>query len=401
MPVWHERTRAARESGALLLIGITEEQHPDRCELFAQWRGLDWPILWDPFNLTGTAAVPLAIAIDEHGVVRSAGLALDALDEFLGTAAAEPPSAPEPAGSVSESACGPPELAADARLEADQALARLLWLEKQHGAPPTARDFQACIAALERAADAPGAPPSAAFGLGVALRMRYDSPHALASDFQESLDRWRAALAGNPSQYIWRRRIQQWGPRLDKPYPFYDWIEEASRQLRERGEEPFAVRVPLTTSEMSGRLEVDPGRSERLHPDPDRKLPRDRDGWVSIETAVAPHTGGREGEQPRSVQIHLVLRPSTVLGVHWGNDAGATEIWIDHPDTLDLRRPDFSLPVPDDAESTAETRRADFTVTGPSDLAAITGTAFYFVCEGPAGQCKFLAQDFEIRLPGR
>ena len=57
MPVWHEATRALRESGDLTVIGITQEQHPERCGLFAQWKGIDWPILWDPFNLTEARAV--------------------------------------------------------------------------------------------------------------------------------------------------------------------------------------------------------------------------------------------------------------------------------------------------------------------------------------------------------
>ena len=59
-PVWHELTAPLRASGELVLVGITEEQHPDRCALFAQWQGFDWPILWDPFNLTRSAAVPAA-----------------------------------------------------------------------------------------------------------------------------------------------------------------------------------------------------------------------------------------------------------------------------------------------------------------------------------------------------
>ena len=52
MPVWHGLTKELVERGELVVIGITQEQHPDRCALFARWKGLDFPILWDPFNLT-------------------------------------------------------------------------------------------------------------------------------------------------------------------------------------------------------------------------------------------------------------------------------------------------------------------------------------------------------------
>lgn len=70
MPVWHEGTQRWRENKDLVVIGITQEQHPDRCQLFAQWQGFEWPILWDPLNLTGSNLVPALFAIDEYGIVR-------------------------------------------------------------------------------------------------------------------------------------------------------------------------------------------------------------------------------------------------------------------------------------------------------------------------------------------
>ncbi len=53
------------------MLGVTQEQHPDRCRLFAQWHAVSWPILHDPINLLATTGVPIVVAIDEHGVVRS------------------------------------------------------------------------------------------------------------------------------------------------------------------------------------------------------------------------------------------------------------------------------------------------------------------------------------------
>ena len=37
--------------------------------------------------------------------------------------------------------------------------------------------------------------------------------------------------------------MQQYGPRLDKPYPFYDWVETAREEIRARGETPSPLRV--------------------------------------------------------------------------------------------------------------------------------------------------------------
>ena len=62
-----------------------------------------------------------------------------------------------------------------------------------------------------------------------------DSVTSQAGDFQAAVDHWGAALRLNPNQYIYRRRIQQYGPRLTKPYPFYDWIKQARSDIAARG----------------------------------------------------------------------------------------------------------------------------------------------------------------------
>ena len=83
----------------------------------------------------------------------------------------------------------------------------------------------------------------ALFRLGVALRQRYESAARQRNDFQAAVENWGRALELDPNQYIWRRRIQQYGPRLDKPYPFYDWVPEAERAIRELGQTPIELPV--------------------------------------------------------------------------------------------------------------------------------------------------------------
>ncbi len=395
MPVWHERTREAREAGELTLIGITEEQHPDRCQLFAQWQRFDWPILWDPFNLTESSAVPVAIGIDEHGIVRAVGMTVEQFEDFM--AASYDPSVVGTRSTlpVRKGARGPRVLDAGTVLASEVALSRLLW-SRGEGAALSAADYQACIGALERAT-AQRVAPSALFRLGVARRMRYDSSFAVPEDFQTSLDLWIAALTGNPSQYIWRRRIQQWGPRLDKPYPFYDWIEQASREISARGDQPVDLAVSLTTSEVSGRDPIRRNELEAQHPDPERKVPRDTDQWVAIDVAVVPQTGvGDERNEAREVQVHLTLRPSSKLDVYWGNEAGPTQVWTDEGLKGQVEQQGFTLPMPDIPVS-SESRRLDFTVATAS-VQTLRGTVFYFACEGKQGQCRFLAQDFQIAI---
>ena len=70
--------------------------------------------------------------------------------------------------------------------------------------------------------------------------MRYDSAHRREGDFQRAVEAWSRALEIDPNNYIFRRRIQQYGPRLSKPYPFYDWVSRARDEITARGETPYA-----------------------------------------------------------------------------------------------------------------------------------------------------------------
>ena len=97
-------TREWVEQGRLALLGVTQEQHADRCRLFAQWKQFDWPILHDPINVLESTAVPIVVAIDEHGIVRAVGprpesFAADFLDRDFQNDA-PPLDTPSPAGNV-------------------------------------------------------------------------------------------------------------------------------------------------------------------------------------------------------------------------------------------------------------------------------------------------------------
>lgn len=391
MPVWHALTKGWRASGDLVVLGIAKEQHPDRCQLFAQWQGFDWPILWDPFNLSGTTVVPVLTFVDEHGVIRGRRIHPDRFEEeYLRTAFEHPGPRPE----------GEP-LLARADLDAAQSprrpLARLLW-----GGPAA---LDEAIDELEKRVAGPEPDPTTLFQLGVALRLRYDSRTDRPADFQASIDRWTEALIAAPEQYIWRRRIQQYGPRLDKPYPFYDWVSTAQDELRACGTEPVGLRVPLTDAELAGPSNVLPVRIEdRPAPDPRRKVPIDEDGRVSVEGAAALHTGAVAGMRVRArptARIHVALRPDTARDVHWTNDAGPALVWIAVPSGWQIEHNLYELPVPA-SETSSEVRRLDFEVVPPqehSGPARVLGYALYYVCEGEAGTCIYLRQDFQVEIP--
>ena len=82
MPVWHEATKKLQAEGKVKMLGIIQEQHPDRCRLFMQWKQMDWPVMVDSLNLLGVEVVPITLAIDEAGVIREKLRDPSEIDEF-------------------------------------------------------------------------------------------------------------------------------------------------------------------------------------------------------------------------------------------------------------------------------------------------------------------------------
>ncbi len=373
-----------------MVLGITQEQHPERCQLYAQWQAFDWPILWDPFNTTESKAVPGIVAVDEAGIVRAVGPRTNTFDQdFL---AAEFPFSDE----IAEA---PLERAGLVALETAQegsfeeahyaALSDLLWPERK-------ADRSAAVERLILDAAVQPGNPRLAFHAGVALRMRYDE-HARggSDDFQAAIDHWTRALAGDPSQYIWRRRIQQYGPRMDKPYPFYTWVAEARDALRGRGEEPFELVAELTPAELAQpRRSALASSEEPIEPDPESKIPEGTD-WVEVEAALAFDTSG----DGRTASLHLAFRPNAERAVHWNNEVEPMLVWVGAGDlpagwALSARSLEGQPPT---EETSQETRRFSVDLSLPEGASGeLKGYALFYACEDEGGTCVYLRRDFVV-----
>jgi len=387
VPVWHEKTKPWVEAGRLVVLGITQEQHADRCRLFAQWKGFDWPILHDPFNLMQSRAVPLFVAIDEHGIVRSTRPRADSLEsEFLDVAF-------EGQGGAARAASTPDLELLKGRAQGTRAYADalILWGETER--------LNEAIAAYERVLGSESEDADAHFRLGVALRMRHESQAPEAGDFQRAVDHWQAALALDPNQYIWRRRIEQYGPRLIKPYPFYDWVQEATEAIAARGEQPIELAVSLTGSEIAQRARAfEASVDTSTSPDPDGRIRRDEAGLIAAEIAVVPP----RVEAGKVVRVHVTLRPDLERESWWNNESEPLRLWVEGPEGVRLSAHLLAAPPGKRAE-TREVRRLDFEVEVPEDAKgslSLKAYALYNVCEDQGGRCQFLRQDlnFEIEI---
>jgi len=379
----------------LVVLGIAQEQHPDRCRLFAQWQKLNWSILHDPINVMQVRGVPIEVAIDEHGIVRSLRPDLKTFEaEFLDKTFA--PNGEE-SPSKSEKATRPDLAALRRRAEQNRSSdawrqlgdALVLW-EGPAGVNEAIDAYTQAIKIKPEDGDAH-------FRLGVCYRIRYESRQQLPADFQTAVDHWTKARQIEPNQYIWRRRIEQYGPRAAKPYPFYDWVQTAAREIRARGDEPVELTVLPTSSEIA-----DPDSSpdnEQLDvkpPDPQGRIFRDRQRLILTEVTLIPPRIKPGG----NIRIHITLRPDSKLKAHWNNEAEPLKLWIDPPPGWKAQPQLLTAPQGDKPE-TSEPRHIEFELHAANDASgtsALSAYALYYVCQGAGGTCSFLRQDIPVTV---
>jgi hypothetical protein len=370
------------------MLGIVEEQHPDRARLFMQWKQMGWPILVDSLNLLEVTAVPLTFAIDEHGVIRKARLRPEdtaELEEVLAADYEAPATLPEPPAP----GAGEAATASDAGSWRRRAVERFLWGGRE--------GLDDAIAAFAEALRLEPDDAATRFRLGVARRARYDSEAPQPDDFAAAGEAWQAALEGDPNQYLWRRRIQQYGPRLAKPYPFYDWVEEARVAIRARGGEPAPLRVEPSGAELAGPAGTFEARPDDANPDPDGRVHRDPGKLIRVESAVLPPRV-TPGE---SVRAHLTFRPRPEARAHWNNEVDPLLVWPAPPPRIRVGAGQLTAPLPPRAVS-EEPRRVEFELHIPEDAepgpVEVPAYALYYVCEDVDGTCLYRRQDLTLSL---
>jgi len=394
VPGWHEATIELQRQGKLQMLGILQEQHAERARLFMQWKRMDWPLLVDSYNRLGTTVVPITLLIDEHGIVRhqapTAARAGDMLREFLETTydpLDEPPSRPELPGLE--------RLAREARAEGSAQAFRALadGLALWGGDEALERALAARAKAIELAPD----DAATHFRLGVTYRRIYDSPLGGPADFSLAVESWAHALELDPNNYIWRRRIQQYGPRLSKPYPFYDWVVRARTEIEARGQTPVALGVEPRGAELAQPAKSFEAAAAAEEPDARGRILRDPGKYVQVAATLVPP----EPSPGRAARVHLEFRPDKDADAHWNNEAPRFEVWIEPPEGWQTSRRSVILPLPDQAVSD-EPRHVELELRAPERAARpaeIKGYALYYVCEGVRGACLYRRQDLSVSLP--
>ena len=357
-----------------------------------QWKEMGWPILVDPINVTGTRVVPETWAIDEYGIVRIVNPRQSSFEDDFINQSFPQPEGEAPILSFPSQTSGESASAADnARVTGD-----VKFLHEN--------DLAGAIEAYRKAIDLDPSNGSNHFRLGVALRERYDSQSRQTGDFQAAVDAWSTALSLNPNQYIWRRRIQQYGPRLDKPYPFYDWVEQARSDIKARGEIPVELAVEPRGAELAQPSREFAVNDDELsgiaatHPDPQNRVYRDNgpeDLFVEAESVVVP----ARIEPGGSLRLHLIFRPRP--GAHWNNEAEPLSVWLNLPDGWQADRK-TAMVASATAATSDEERRVEFELLAPEGQTAgnmeVVLEAFYNVCHDD-GICLFRRKDILVTVP--
>ncbi len=347
---------------------------------------MDWPILVDPLNLLDVDAVPITIFIDEVGIIRYINPRLDRADEILETFLNSKPHT-ENIDNIEKS-----ELKADIALRSEK--------------PPLPTEINnqdsinlnMAIQKYGKALAVDSDNGRLHFRLGVLYRKRYDSQNRQMSDFQKAIKHWQKALDINPNQYIWRRRIQQYGPRLDKPYPFYDWIPEARTEIIERSQKPVPLTIEPGGAEYTKPLKIFKTEKTSIsEPDPEGKIFRDFENFINVEYVVVPSTDTSKN----SSRVHMNFTPNENIKAHWNNEVEGMKLWIRPPSGWEVDNNFILLNNPVQAVS-KEIRNIEFEITGATPTTAekviIPTYALYYVCEDVNGTCLYRRQDIPIQL---
>ncbi|MDT8300555.1 MAG: tetratricopeptide repeat protein [Sedimentisphaerales bacterium] len=375
------------------MLGIAQEQHPNRNRLFTQWHKIDWPVLHDPINVMQVRGVPIEVAIDENGIVRSLRPKMDTFEEeflnktFTGKGPEHPKikaTRPDP---VALRKLAEKSRSSEAWRELGDAM--VLW-EKQSKINDAINAYKQAIQINPNDGDAH-------FRLGVCYRLRYDSSQRASSDFQTAVNHWTRSRVLQPNQYIWRRRIEQYGPRLTKPYPFYDWVETAARDIKARGEKPVELMVLPTGSEIADKGSSFETEEQNVKPpDPQGQIYRDEKGLILSEVTVVPP----QVKPEEAVRVHVTLHPNASLKAHWNNEAEPLKLWIDAPDGWKVEPQLLTAPQGERPE-TSEPRQLEFEVrpaAGAKGTSKLNAYALYYVCEDTGGACYFLRKDIPVKI---
>ena len=394
--MWNEKSKPLVADGKLMVVGVVQEQHAERARLYKQWKKFEFPIAQDSTTNLGLKVVPVPILIDEYGFVMSSRPRISQLSDLVNQKTApRKTQAPRLSLQQTTSKWLLAHPSGDSFMSAVAAGDALLHEATAGSIDEAILQYQKAesIAALQNDLKQTGL---VNFRLGVAFRSRFDAlteAKQAPQDFSRAAQYWARALETDPNQYIWRRRIQQYGPQQIKPYPFYDWVEQAKAAITARGDLPIPLTVPLSGAELVQPAKTFNSNNAQKPLSSDHQITRDDKKLIQIHATAIPQKIAA-GETTR---IHLRMTPDSG---YWNNESAPLVIWIEAseagtPSDTRLVHPHVKSP------SSHETRTLEFEFKTNSNLTEnieISGYALYYVCDSDDGQCIYRRQAISIPI---
>jgi len=382
------------DAGDLVMIGVIQEQHADRCRLFRQWKNLDFPIVQDLLNSNGIAVVPVYVAIDENGIVRGRPrnprtFAKEFLDvKFESVNASSPIDSKTTQPEFWEEQIGKSRSIGNLMGLAD---AMIQWNRTQKNVNQAEELYIEALKMDKKRSDVE-------FRLGATNRLLYELGDQSDPElFGKAVRHWETALRLNPNQYIYRRRIEQYGPRLKKPYSFYDWVETARSEIQERGDKPIALMVEPNGAEFAKRARkmiVDDGS---VNPDPGDKIILDDGKLVQVHANFVP-TNPKPGDV---VAVHVGF--SVTEKAKWNHETAPLKLWVQKPaGNIKLSSQLIEDEKPYNQSESQEPVSISFELQIPADQDGdiqLEAFGLFNICESEKGQCIFRRRNVTIHVP--
>jgi hypothetical protein len=112
---------------------------------------------------------------------------------------------------------------------------------------------------------------------------------------------------------------------LDKPYSFYDWVNQAREEITARGEKPHSLRVEPGGAEFAyPSKKIADSTESAVEPDPKGRVHRDTQPAIQIESTVVSATYSDK----KALRVHLRFQPDMAHSFHWNNEAEPLAVWI-------------------------------------------------------------------------
>ncbi len=370
LPVWYKAAKPLIDAGELAMLGVVQEQHAERARLYKQWKQYDFPIVQDASTQLNLWAVPIPLLIDEYGIVRNSKPKPSQLAKFV--------------DSEFEAAQSKPDTQSTNQSDSEE------WIYKGNIVLHAKKlDPNKAVDTFKKAVEADAKNAKALFSLGVAYRMRFDGESRQEGDFQNAYECWKKALQINPNQYIWRRRIEQYGPRLTKPYPFYDWVETAIKDIKSRGDTPVSLTVPLTGTEVASAIRQNIQETTIENPDPEANIFADESNFLKLSATVVPNLFSKKS----MLRVHLDL---DIQKAKWNKEGGPIKIWIDESSdgTPEKRLLEIAADLDDKTEIATKTIDFEFQPRN-SKAGKLSGYVLFHCCDND-GVCYYYRKEFQI-----